>query len=157
MWFVTMTAPDEITARSDLSNEALLSAVEDTATDHAMIDADLALVVGEESLLRPGRPFLEVASLVPGRPPELVRAPAALVYLGPDLALRNMAERPGGVAAVEAHLATGLRWWWPVLIDGVVHLRDTEGREVKQHPALAYAVFTEDDFEDNFADGVPPL
>jgi hypothetical protein len=42
MWFVTMTAPDEITTRSDLSNEALLSAVEDTATDHAMIDADLA-------------------------------------------------------------------------------------------------------------------
>jgi hypothetical protein len=157
MWFVTMTAPDEITTRSDLSNEALLSAVEDTATDHAMIDADLALVTGEESLLRPGRPFLEVDSLVPGRSPELVRAPAALVYLGPDLALRDLAERPGGIAAVEAHLATGLRWWWPVLIDGVVHLRDAGRREVKRHPALAYAVFTEDDFEDDLADRVPPL
>jgi hypothetical protein len=135
----------------------LLSAVEDTATDHAMIDADLALVTGDESLLRPGRPFLEVASLIPGRPPELVRAPAALVHLGSDLALRDLAERPGGVAAVEAHLATGLRWWWPVLIDGVVHLRDATGCVVKQHPALAYAVFTEDDFEDDFANRVPPL
>lgn len=136
---------------ADLSQARLLELLDDEATDHAMVAADLALVVGESSLLRPGRPFLEIGSLIPGRPPELVRAPAALVCVDAELGLRDLGEHPGGLAAVQAHVAESLRWWWPVRIDGTVYLRSAGGADVRRHPTLAYAAFEEEDFVEQVA------
>lgn len=142
------TAPS---LRSDLSQTRLLELLDDEATDHAMVGTDLALVVGESSLLRPGRPFLELGSLLPGRPSELVRAPAALVRVDADLGLRDLGDGPGGLAAVQAHVAETLRWWWPVRIGETVYLRSAGGADVRRHPTLAYAAFDEEDFVEQVA------
>lgn len=137
--------------RADLTEARLLELLDDEATDHAMVGPDLALVVGESSLLRPGRPFLELGSMIPGRPPELVRAPAALVRVDAELGLRDLGDGPGGLAAVQAHVAETLRWWWPARIDGTVYLRSAGGADVRRHPTLAYAAFDEEDFVEQVA------
>lgn len=132
--------------RDDLDRDRLLTLLDDTATDHAMISNDLALVVGENSLLRPGRAFLEIDALLPGSSPELVRAPAALVRVGANLDLCDLGDGAESVEMIEAHLATGARWLWPVKIEGRIYLQTADGSDVRRHPALAYAVFEEADF-----------
>jgi hypothetical protein len=146
MKFLTIEPLEGIAAVDGLSPTTLLQFVADTATDHALIADDLALVVGENSLHRPGQPFLEVASLIPGAQPELVRGPAAVVRVTDGLDLQDLEDRPGGIEVVRAHLAAATTWWWPVRIEGEIYLRDASGSRVRRHPVLAYATFSEDDF-----------